>query len=140
MYWNERTLTLATGKEYVHSPVAGAPAAVNLLAMTSSDRLSCKSMLTLKCRSEKLDVSCLIFGNFYQILVEGVGKPGIEEILVGEVCKTLTIKGVLKMLKGESVIENSNIIIASTFTSERMRGGIACQQKDKRECLHSERL
>src|SRR5213080_363544 len=83
-------------------------------------------------------MSLLIFGNFYQVLVERIREAGIKEILVGEVGKTLAIEGVLEVLKRQSIVENGNIIVPSTSSDKWMRGSGSCKQNNDKEGLHSE--
>jgi hypothetical protein len=73
-----------------------------------------------------------VFGDFYQILIKGVGKPNIEEVLTDEICKPLTIEGVLGVLECLRVRKDGKIIIASTSPSLCMRSGIAPKQSENR--------
>jgi hypothetical protein len=83
-------------------------------------------------------MGCLIFCCSYQILVERIPEPGIKEILVGEIRKAFTMKGVHELLKRQSVIQNGNITLTSTFPDKRMRSSGGCKQNNGRERLHRE--
>lgn len=63
-------------------------------------------MLTTQGRSQEHDVASLILGDLNQVLVEWVGETSIEELLVGVVGQTLTVEGVLEVLKGKSIVED----------------------------------
>jgi hypothetical protein len=57
---------------------------------------------------------------------------------VSEIRKTFTIKGVLELLKRQSVIQNSNVILTSTFPDKRMGSSGGRTQNNGRERLHRE--
>jgi hypothetical protein len=97
-------------------------------------------MLTLECRSQELNMNRLIPSDLDQVLVEGIGKPGIKEVLSGKIYQTLTVKGILEMFQGQSIVQDSNIVISSTFLSEWMRSGTSCKHGYNRERLHDESL
>jgi len=51
-------------------------------------------------------VGGLVGGDGLQVLVEGVGETGSDEVGLGVVRKTLPVKLVLEVLKGKSVVED----------------------------------
>ncbi|KAF7513554.1 hypothetical protein GJ744_008848 [Endocarpon pusillum] len=51
-----------------------------------------------------------VFSDIDQILVEGVGGPGINEVLMSEIGKSLTVKGFFKIVKRDCMIEDLNIV------------------------------
>ena len=52
------------------------------------------------------DVGGFVGGDFHQVLVEGVGETGGEEVGVGVVGETFTVELVLQVLEGESIVED----------------------------------
>lgn len=60
--------------------------------MISGNPFPSEGKRTLECSSQELNVGCLILGNFYQVLMERVGEPCVEEVLVSENCEPLKIK------------------------------------------------
>lgn len=78
----------------------------------------------------------LILSNFNQVLIEGVGKASVEEILVREVCDTLTVEGVLKMLECQRKVEDLSVVEPLRSLGQWMGSGIACEQGGDTEELH----
>lgn len=54
-----------------------------------------EEVLTSKCRSEEGDMSSLIVGDFFQIVVEGLIETSLFKVLESEVGKALTVELVL---------------------------------------------
>jgi hypothetical protein len=96
--------TSVTPKAYVHSWVGVTPA-----AWRGSVRFHGKGgreRRTLQCGADEADVSGLIERNLLQVVVEGRVKAGSSELCLGEVGKTFTVELVLKVLEGESILED----------------------------------
>ena len=72
-------------------------------------------------------MNSLISGDLNQVLVERIGKPSIEKVLAGKICQALAIKGVFEVLKGQGIVEDSNIVISSTSSTEWMGSSTGCK-------------
>lgn len=48
----------------------------------------------------------LILSNLLHVIVEGGVEAGVRELLLGELCQSLAVEGVLKMLQSQSIVEN----------------------------------
>ena len=53
----------------------------------------------------------LIGSNLLQVLVEGVGEAGSDELGLGVVLETLAVEGVLEVLEGERVVEDDTWVL-----------------------------
>lgn len=65
-----------------------------------------KSLLTLERTSQELNVVGLIGADTLDVGVEGGVETGVGEVLLGVLGETLTVEGILEVLKSESVVED----------------------------------
>ena len=72
-----------------------------------------------------MNMDLFVFGDFHQVLIEGIGEPGIDEVLMSEIGKSMTVKRVFQMLKRERIIEDLNVVVAFTLPSQWMSSSVA---------------
>jgi hypothetical protein len=63
-------------------------------------------MHTLQSGGEESLVLDLIRGNLLQVGIEGVLHASLDEVSLGVVLETLLVKGGLKVLESQSIVEN----------------------------------
>lgn len=88
-----------------------------------------RAVHTLQSSSQEVDVGELVVGNGLQVLVEvGVVETGLSEVVGGEHVDTLVVESSLKVLQGQSVVEDGGIV-NSTLGKSGCRGGQAGQER-----------
>lgn len=87
-----------------------------------------RTVHTLESSGQEVDVGKLVVGNGLQVLVEvGVVETGLSEVVGGEHVDTLVVESSLKVLQGQSVVEDGGIV-NSALGKSGCRGGQAGQE------------
>lgn len=85
--------------------------------------MSVRQMIpTCQCSCQEADMSSLVRRNLLQVCVKGCVETNGSELLLGEVCQTLTVELVLEMLQSESVVEDISWWMMLAISVSQARG------------------
>lgn len=98
------------------------------------EKLTC-TQLTGESSGQEVDVGGLILGDLLEVVDKVGTETSLLEVLVGELGEGLTVEGSLKVLKGQSVVEDDTVVDTSwwccrTAGDERRCDSRGCERGD----------